>query len=150
MTGALIILAVTAAIGLALYLADRLYYRRKTEDTPEEAANEEEETADGECCGMHIVCEKETLSPFTTEAEYFDDEELDEYRGTAADAYTPEQAEQFRDILMTMRPEEVSASSCPLPSATKCCSSSAKHAANKHHERYGTTRQHNTRHTVDY
>ena len=36
MTGALIILAVTAAIGLALYLADRLYYRhRKTdEDTP--------------------------------------------------------------------------------------------------------------------
>ncbi len=109
MTGALIILAVTAAIGLALYLADRLYYRRKTEDTPEEAANEEEETADGECCGMHIVCEKETLSPFTTEAEYFDDEELDEYRGTAADAYTPEQAEQFRDILMTMRPEEVSA-----------------------------------------
>ena len=109
MTGALIILAVTAAIGLALYLADRLYYRRKTEDTPEEAANEEEETADGECCGMHIVCEKETLSPFTTEAEYFDDEELDEYRGTAADAYTPEQAELFRDILMTMRPEEVSA-----------------------------------------
>ncbi|HBC22056.1 MAG TPA: phospholipase [Porphyromonadaceae bacterium] len=112
MTGALIILAVTAAIGLALYLADRLYYRhRKTdEDTPAEAAaNEEEETADGECCGMHIVCEKETLSPFTTEAEYFDDEELDEYRGTAADAYTPEQAELFRDILMTMRPEEVSA-----------------------------------------
>ncbi len=111
MTGALIILAVTAAIGLALYLTDRLYCRKKTEDTPAEAAANEkkEETADGECCGMHIVCEKETLSPFTTEAEYFDDEELDEYRGTAADAYTPEQAEQFRDILMTMRPEEVSA-----------------------------------------
>lgn len=118
MTGALIILAVTAAIGLALYLADRLYYRRRNpengnaEQTDEPAATEAEtdgEENSGECCGMHIVCEKETLSPFTTEAEYFDDEELDEYQGTAADAYTPEQTEQFRDILMTMRPEEVSA-----------------------------------------
>ena len=98
MTGALIILAVTAAIGLALYLADRLYYRRRNpengnaEQTDEPAATEAEtdgEENSGECCGMHIVCEKETLSPFTTEAEYFDDEELDEYQGTAADAYTP-------------------------------------------------------------
>ncbi len=113
MTGALIILAVTAAIGLALYLADRLYYRRRKtdEDTPAVQTDEEAsgEGTDGECCGMHIVCEKETMSPFTTEAEYFDDEELDEYQGIAADAYAPEQAEQFRDILMTMRPEEVSA-----------------------------------------
>lgn len=113
MTGALIILAVTAAIGLALYLADRLYYRRrKTDEDPPAVQAEDEpvgEETDGECCGMHIICEKETLSPFTTEAEYFDDEELDGYRGITADAYTPEQAEQFRDILMTMRPEEVSA-----------------------------------------
>ena len=58
---------------------------------------------------QHIICEKETLSPFTTEAEYFDDEELDRYRGVMPDDYSPEATEEFRQILMTMRPEEVPA-----------------------------------------
>ena len=41
--------------------------------------------------------------------EYFEDEELDAYRGVAPDEYTDEQIEQFRDVLYTLRPEEVAA-----------------------------------------
>ena len=39
--------------------------------------------------------------------DYFDDEELDVYRQIAPEAYTDEQIEVFRDILYTLRPEEV-------------------------------------------
>ena len=39
--------------------------------------------------------------------EYYDDEELDRYIGTAADAYLPEQVDEFRDILYTMRDDDV-------------------------------------------
>ena len=41
------------------------------------------------------------------EVEYYDDEELDAYQGRPADAYTDDEAEQFREVLLTMRQEEV-------------------------------------------
>ncbi len=46
------------------------------------------------------MCEK-------LEVVYFDDEELDAYRGREADAYTDEEVEEFRYVLETMRTEEV-------------------------------------------
>ena len=45
----------------------------------------------------------------TRDIEYFDDEELDAYRGRPSDQYTDDEADQFRDVLLTMRPEEVPA-----------------------------------------
>ena len=39
--------------------------------------------------------------------EYFDDEELDAFRGRAADDYTDDEAEQFREVLYSMRQNEV-------------------------------------------
>ena len=41
--------------------------------------------------------------------EYFDDEELDAYKGRPSDAYTDDETEQFAEILETLRPEEVKA-----------------------------------------
>ena len=38
--------------------------------------------------------------------EYFDDEELDQYAGRPSDSYSDEEAEQFREVLYTMRPDE--------------------------------------------
>src|SRR5574344_2826166 len=65
-------------------------------------------TVDSECCGQHEVCEKESLLAAVSKGiEYYDDEELDAYIGTAPEHYTPEEEEQFRDILYTMRDEEV-------------------------------------------
>ena len=61
----------------------------------------------GECCGMHLVCEKDTLSPISDEIIYYDDEELDRFIGRDPHSYTPEKTEEFRDVLMTLRPEDV-------------------------------------------
>lgn len=61
----------------------------------------------GECCGLHLVCEKDSLSPMTDEILYYDDEELDRFIGRDPNSYTSEETEEFRDVLMTLRPEDV-------------------------------------------
>lgn len=64
--------------------------------------------ADMECCGQHEVCEKDSLlAALSKGIEYYNDEELDRFRGRESDAYTPEEADEFRDILYTMRSDEV-------------------------------------------
>lgn len=63
---------------------------------------------DMECCGQHQTCEKESLlAAVSKQIEYYDDEELDAYRGIPSDGYTVDQVEQFRDILYTMQEVEV-------------------------------------------
>ena len=59
------------------------------------------------CCGMHLVCEKDSLSPMSGEIIYYADEELDRFFGRPGNDYTPEEVEEFREILMTLRPEDV-------------------------------------------
>ena len=108
MKGALISLAVTVATGIILYLVQRLMPRA---DVDENSGNGDDDPAADRpegCCGQHIVCEKESLlAAVSSEIEYFEDEELDSYRGIAPDGYTDEQIEQFRDVLYTLRPEEI-------------------------------------------
>lgn len=41
------------------------------------------------------------------EPEYYDDEELDAYRGVAPSAYTAGQVAEFEEVMTTMRPDEV-------------------------------------------
>ena len=61
-----------------------------------------------ECCGQHETCEKDSLlAAISKEIEYYNDEELDEYRGIPSDQYTAEQIEEFRNVLFTMREDEV-------------------------------------------
>lgn len=61
-----------------------------------------------ECCGQHEVCEKESLlAALSKEIEYYNDEELDRFQGKESDAYTDEEEEEFRDVLYTMREDEV-------------------------------------------
>ncbi len=135
MRGALVIFIAMVAIGVVLYLIDLLYYRRKKglppvnlnlrktntdESSPEKTSDvkspdpvksgesEKVEEEQGEvCCGMHAVCEKTTLMPVSAEVVYYDDEELDRFRGRMPESYTPEETEEFRDVLMTLLPEDV-------------------------------------------
>lgn len=66
------------------------------------------DSGDGVCCGMHITCEKDSLSTAaSTEIIYYDDEELDDYAGRAPETYTREETEQFRDILLTLLPTDI-------------------------------------------
>lgn len=60
------------------------------------------------CTGDNAKCEQECMMEAATkEIEYYDDEELDVYKGRAADEYTEEEIDQFSDVLYTMRPNEV-------------------------------------------
>ena len=62
----------------------------------------------GTCDGTNTKCEQECLMEAATrEIEYYDDEELDRFRGTASDNYSDEDADMFADVLYTMRPDEV-------------------------------------------
>lgn len=61
-----------------------------------------------ECCGQHEVCEKDSLlAAISKEIEYYNDEELDRFRGVAGDSYTADEIEEFRETLYTMRDDEV-------------------------------------------
>jgi hypothetical protein len=55
-------------------------------------------------------CEQACMMEAATKPiEYFDDEELDAFKGRAADSYSDDEVEQFAYILHTMQPEEVAA-----------------------------------------
>ena len=54
---------------------------------------------------MHEYCEK--TGQWNVPIEYYEDEELDIFRGRGADSYSAEEIEQFREVLYTMRPDEV-------------------------------------------
>ena len=100
----LIALAVIAAIAGIV----RNRKLQKKIDNGELDAMPEVQEVDIECCGQHEVCEKESLlAAGSKKIEYYDDEELDKYIGTAADRYTPEQEEEFRDVFYTMQSEDV-------------------------------------------
>lgn len=120
MKGALIILAVLIAVGIILYLGEMRHRKRvaaqKKESGSEAAEGADkqdvaadaaaDEGADGVCCGQHLVCEKNLLTPMDDKVEYYDDEELDRFIGRSADSYTDEEAEEFREVLMTLREED--------------------------------------------
>ncbi len=107
--GALII-ALLALFLFALALGwlqrwDAARRRAHGEDVPEP---EIKEARPAGCCGQHAVCEKEELlAAALSDAEYFDDEELDAFRNRPSDAYSPQEVEQFQDVLYTMRADEV-------------------------------------------
>jgi len=101
----LIIIGALAIVGIALYLHDR-YARRKPsqqEEEPEPQPQEQEE-----CCGMHITCERDSLLASVSETiEYYDYEELDAFKGRDPESYTDDEIEQFRDVLLTLLPQDI-------------------------------------------
>lgn len=63
---------------------------------------------DGEvCCGMHEVCEKDTLINFDSKPEYYDDEELDNFSDKSAAEFTEKDIDIFESIFYTLKPEDV-------------------------------------------
>lgn len=103
MTVILIIVGVLVVVGSCLYIHDRL----SRINIADAETNIEEEPA-GECCGMHISCEKDSLlASVSNNIVYYDDEELDVYVGRKATDYKDEEVEQFRDVLLTLLPQDI-------------------------------------------
>lgn len=60
------------------------------------------------CNGENTKCEQECMMEAATkDIEYYDDEELDAFKGRTADNYNDEEVEMFSEVLYTMKPEEV-------------------------------------------
>lgn len=87
--------------GLLVLVALFTYMTRRKSKEPENIV-----APPAECCGAHAICEK-GLKKADPNIDYFDDEELDAYKQIPADAYTDEQIEAFREVMYTLRPEEV-------------------------------------------
>lgn len=60
------------------------------------------------CCGKHTVCVKKRLAEaMEHDAVYYEDEELDIFKGHPSDGYSDDEIESFRYVMDTMKPEEV-------------------------------------------
>ena len=97
------------ALGLVILV---LFEWRARRQTPEELTKADEEAAarqtqytEGECCGQHLVCEREKA--MTTEIVYYDDEELDTLRGIAAEDLTDEQADEIRAVYGSLLAKDI-------------------------------------------
>ena len=107
----LIFLSALFVLGVAVFLLNS-----RTPELPNSCTPELPSLGEGSGVGQPCTpalcdkCEQECMMEAATrDIEYFDDEELDAYRGRPSDQYTDDEADQFRDVLLTMRPEEVPA-----------------------------------------
>lgn len=106
------LLTALALLGiLAFVLGKMRRFRKPASPAPDGGAESAPEAPRPEgCCGQHAVCEKDSLlAAVSRGVEYFEDEELDRFRGRPSGGYTPEEVEEFEEVLTTMRPEEVPA-----------------------------------------
>ncbi len=92
-----IIAGAVIVVGLVLYLTHR-------PDSVPAAPSVD----DNGCCGRHAVCEKTSLlRGIDDEVIYYDDEELDRFKDVNPEYYSLSDEEQFRDILLSLLPEDV-------------------------------------------
>ena len=100
-------LIVLTAIAMAVGYARNKKIQKKIESGELQAAPEIVE-ADAECCGQHEICEKESLlAAVSKQIEYYDDEELDRFKGRSSASYSEEETNEFREIMYTMKEDEV-------------------------------------------
>lgn len=103
--GGIILIGIVAAIAGAIrnQRLKKMLERGEISEIPEAAEIKEEA-----CCGQHETCEKDSLlAAVSREVEYYEDEELDRFRGMEAEGYDMEAVDEFREILYTLHDEEV-------------------------------------------
>ena len=103
---------IISLIALALVAATAGIIRnrklQKKIDRGELDAMPEVQEVDSECCGQHEICERDSLlAAVSKQIEYYDDEELDRFKGRPSDGYSEEEIEEFRDILYSMQEVDV-------------------------------------------
>lgn len=97
---ALILLTAIVGVGALLWFFDR---RHKDAGAAPVVPVEPDE-----CCGQHEVCERDSLlAAVSKDIEYYDDEELDRFSGRNADDYADNEIEEFRDVLLTLRSDDI-------------------------------------------
>lgn len=92
-------------LGAVVFIATFLSRRGKDDDADEIVMPV---SSCATCDGSDEKCEHAcVMEAAVKDIEYYDDEELDDYIGREANCYSDEEAEQFSEILYTIRPDEV-------------------------------------------
>lgn len=98
-------ISIGALIVLALFAAITTLFTKKKEGEPDVVMPTSGDCSS--CDGTDDKCEQVCMMEAATrEIEYYDDEELDRFRGRHSNQYTDEEAEEFANILYTMQPQE--------------------------------------------
>ena len=92
---------------LIVILIEQIRRRRTGKELDITSEKEHDHSSDTSevCCGAHEICEKD-LS-LDNNFEYYDDEELDAYKGRNSEKYEEVEIEEFREILYTMHETDV-------------------------------------------
>lgn len=94
-----IVVLIIVALIIAWFVSNKV----KGKDEVEEEGRE----VPADCCGAHEVCEADSLLSSSDNIEYYNDEELDRFRGFTPKGYSDEAIEEFRDVLYTLKEREV-------------------------------------------
>ena len=103
----IILISAIILLGIVTYYFHRRDLKKQVEKTNKIVQTEIQEPPQ-ECCGRHLVCERDSLlAAVSKKIEYYDDEELDRFQGVEADAYDEDAVNEFRDVLYTLKEIEV-------------------------------------------
>lgn len=94
------------ALGLFILVAFELRARKKSGEI-EQKQSSGVSNSDGECCGQHLVCERETLLQTNAHIDYYDDEELDALADIAPEQYTESQYQMLREVFDSLSEKDV-------------------------------------------
>lgn len=110
----IILLTILVVGGAIVWLIDRLFYHKdRAENVDETEQNGDTGTSRQGCadegCGLRSICPSEQLlaGECKQEITYYEDEELDAFAGRNENEYTPEEEEQWRDVLYTLQPADL-------------------------------------------
>lgn len=105
-------LIIFVLLGLTILVLFEWKARKESQNQNNQQENTDSSTSkptneSGECCGQHLVCERETLLQTNAEIIYYDDEELDALSGIPAEEYTETENQQIREVFETLKENDV-------------------------------------------
>ncbi len=103
-----ILVASLVFLGLFSWLLSKfLSHKAQSPANETDSSGQNRLTDDDACCGQHLVCEKDSLMYQGEEIVYYDDEELDAYKGRAAEAYTEAQINEFEEVFYSLHDSDM-------------------------------------------
>ena len=101
----IILIGILAIVGMGVIVGASTLISRHNSTEPDVVAPAAGDCAT--CSGINDDCEQTCMMEAATkEVEYYDDEELDRFKGKESGEYTDDEAEEFSEVLYTMRPGE--------------------------------------------
>lgn len=93
---------------LGLLTAGMAWLCNPTKQNNGQPNNEPTPPVPSDCCGQHQLCERDSLlAAVSRQIVYYDDDELDAYRGLDATTYPEKALNEFREVLYTLHETDV-------------------------------------------